>query len=53
MEKWWKEIENYSYRDQLSFNYIKWKNKINVKFISKRFALDYFKITRHLKKTNL
>lgn len=50
MEKWWKEVNAYSYRDQFSFNYIKWKNKIKIKYISKRFAFEYFKITRHLKK---
>lgn len=48
MEKWWKEIEYYSYRDQLSFNYIKWKTKIKIKYISKSFALEYFKKTKHL-----
>ena len=26
MEKWWEMIKNYSKRDQLSFNYIFWKN---------------------------
>ena len=50
MEKWWKEVNFYTYRDQLSFNYIKWKTKINIKYISKNFVLQYFKITNHLKK---
>ena len=26
MEDWWSEIEKYSHRDQLSFNYALWKN---------------------------
>jgi hypothetical protein len=26
MNAWWKEIELFSYRDQLSFNYVCWKN---------------------------
>lgn len=30
MEEWWKEIINHSKRDQLSFNYVAWKN--NFKF---------------------
>ena len=31
MEDWWKEIEEHSCRDQLSFNFVLWKNK-NIKF---------------------
>ena len=27
MEEWWEFIKNYSRRDQLSFNYVFWKNK--------------------------
>lgn len=27
MEDWWKEIEKYSKRDQLSFNYVCWENE--------------------------
>lgn len=33
MEDWWREIKNYSYRDQLSFNYIAWKNKLKFTYI--------------------
>ena len=33
MEKWWNEIINYSHRDQLSFNYILWKEHKKVKYI--------------------
>jgi len=29
MEDWWQEIKNGSRRDQLSFNYIAWKNKLD------------------------
>ena len=29
MEYWWREIQNGSRRDQLSFNYVAWKNKLN------------------------
>lgn len=33
MEDWWKEIEKYSRRDQLSFNYVAWKNKLKYNVI--------------------
>ena len=49
METWWKEIEKYSHRDQLSFNYAKWKTGVKNKIISKSFALDYFVYSWHLK----
>lgn len=29
MESWWNMIQNYSKRDQLSFDYVCWKNKVN------------------------
>ena len=29
MEHWWKEIDHWSKRDQLSFNYVAWKNDFN------------------------
>lgn len=28
MEQWWREIETYSQRDQLSFRYVAWKQKL-------------------------
>ena len=28
MVDWWKEIENYSTQDQISFAYIAWKNHL-------------------------
>ena len=51
MENWFYQISHYSYRDQLSFNYILWKNKNkNVKYISKQYINDYFNQTLfHLK----
>lgn len=33
MEDWWFMIENYSKRDQMSFNYVAWKNNFEFKFI--------------------
>lgn len=29
MEDWWKEMKENSWRDQISFNYVAWKNNIN------------------------
>ena len=33
MEDWWSEIKYNSKRDQLSFNYVAWKNKLNFNYI--------------------
>lgn len=33
MNDWWAEIEKFSRRDQMSFNYIAWKNELNFKYI--------------------
>ena len=50
MNKWFEEVKNYSHRDQLSFNYLIWKTGIKIKYISKRFALNYFQQFFHLMK---
>ena len=43
MNQWFYEIKHYSYRDQLSFNYILWKTNQNiVKYISKNYIFKYF-----------
>ena len=43
MEQWFHEIKHNSHRDQLSFNYIWWKNNFNiVKYIPKVFTNKYF-----------
>ena len=49
MKIWWKEIKSYSHRDQLSFNYARWKTGIRIKIIPKNFALNYFTQSFHLK----
>ena len=50
MENWSKQISKNSHRDQLSFNYILWKNKDkNVKYISKQFSNIYFKQNKTIK----
>jgi len=33
MEDWWQEIQNHSRRDQLSFNYVAWKNRLDFVYI--------------------
>lgn len=52
MDNWWECIENISYRDQLSFSYILWKNNFSPVEISiannKQKAIDY-KIIPHKK----
>lgn len=36
METWWKEVKNGSHRDQLSFDYARWKNSdVKFKFLDK------------------
>ena len=50
MNDWFKEIKNYSYRDQLSFNYILWKNNYKIKYIVKNFALQYFPLKGYHRK---
>ena len=32
MEAWWKEITDFSIRDQLSFNYLIWKHKVKLSY---------------------
>jgi hypothetical protein len=51
MEAWWAEIENGSKRDQLSFNYIAWKNNFSFKTLSGDLRnSEYFNwIGRHRK----
>ena len=52
MKFWWKEIKNYSYRDQLSLNYAIWKLNLNIKiyYLSFRFMKNYFTYKKHSKK---
>ena len=48
MENWYEEIEKYSHRDQLSFNYISWKTGVKFKYISKSFTMNYFNQHSHI-----
>jgi hypothetical protein len=52
MKFWWKEIKNYSYRDQLSLNYAIWKLNLNIRiyYLSYRFMINYFTYKKHSKK---
>lgn len=40
-EDWYKEVDKYSYRDQLSLPYVLWKNKRSIKVV-KKFASGRF-----------
>lgn len=44
MEQWWNEVSNYSRRDQLSFNYIAWKNNFHYGYLpgNSRGESNYF-----------
>lgn len=51
MEKWFNEICLYSYRDQLSFNYVAWKEKLNYFLIDMNvFDNEYFGWVKHTSK---
>lgn len=48
MEQWWEEVKMHSRRDQLSFNYVAWKNHFNYGLLDGCSRWDtnkYFKIT--------
>lgn len=51
MEDWWQEVENFSRRDQLSFNYVAWLNKFNYDFLpgNSRNNSKYFNVRYHKK----
>ena len=53
MEEWWNEIDGYSVRDQISFNYIAWKLKLPINYLP--FSMldsPYFAYVGHSKKGN-
>ena len=48
MDKWFEMLSNYSKRDQLSFNYVLWKNPIKINFLDMYvFDNPYFKHDHH------
>ncbi|MBD3311259.1 MAG: methyltransferase domain-containing protein [Candidatus Magasanikbacteria bacterium] len=53
MEDWWSELKNNSKRDQLSFNYVAWKNNLDFVYIQGDSRDNkYFKRLPHLRKKN-
>ena len=54
MDDWFEMLLNYSRRDQLSFNYVLWKNPINIKFLDIWvFNNKYFLHDHHIGKDTL
>jgi hypothetical protein len=50
MECWWTEINNGSKRDQLSFNYIAWRESLKFQYIQYPRMRRYFKRHAHLRR---
>lgn len=51
MEDWWQEVKDYSKRDQLSLNYVLWKNNFNPYYIKENSRDNkYFKNIPHYSK---
>lgn len=47
-EQWWEQINKFSKRDQLSFNYVAWKNNLKYKVIPGNIYENYyFRIIKH------
>ena len=48
MENWWTEIKHNSRRDQLSFNYVAWKQNLKFNYIDGDIRNnEFFSITKH------
>ena len=48
MYEWWFEIETYSIRDQLSFNYVCWKNQHQLKYFDEKIIdFQFFQFIPH------
>lgn len=47
MEQWWEMIEGYSRRDQLSFDYIRWKNQFPINLITHKQRCEVIKRINH------
>lgn len=53
MKDWWFEIYNYSIRDQISFNYVNWKNGDCVEYFQEEITnFIYFVFKPHLNSNN-
>ena len=49
MEHWYNLVKKYSRRDQISFMYSIWKNKVNLLILEDRYHKKYLKIFNHIK----
>lgn len=49
-EKWWQEVNRFSKRDQLSFNFINWKNPIPYHLIPFEVLQNEFILNKHIHK---
>lgn len=47
MNRWWYEIQTYSQRDQLSFNYVKYQIPITHKELSSNLLNKEFRLNKH------
>jgi len=49
MKDWWNELKKGSIRDQLSLNYVAWRNDFEIKLLNHKLAKDstYFRIYPH------
>ena len=53
-EAWWAEIEKYSRRDQLSFNYVVWKNNYQYALLDGSVDRNlFFEHNRHLRQNSI
>ena len=51
MEKWWREVRDYSHVDGFAFDYAGYETGVRYLYTSYQFALFYFKVHPHLNKT--
>jgi hypothetical protein len=47
MEDWWNEVTSQSFRDQLSFSYIAWKNNLHFSYIDSSLFNEFFDRKQH------
>jgi hypothetical protein len=48
MQGWWQQLEMFSFRDQLSFNYVAWKNHLSINYINFDVQKNrYFETKKH------
>ena len=47
MEFWWSEIDKHSVRDQISFNFVSWKKRMNYEKIASFKSNNYIQVMSH------